>query len=105
MGVKAIAAVAATLVVVLSGSASSCDAGSSSITLGPGKHAITKSLRGVWKAEAATKGCRWTIQTTKGAVISSGQWTPSNREQWAMIGTGNVGMVFWPNDACGRWKR
>lgn len=65
--------------------------------LSPGRHKITKAIRGTWKATNATKGCHWTM----GA--QHGEWALNNREPWVLIGTGNLGETFWANDACGTW--
>jgi len=92
-------------VLFLTGAANGCESEGGVKSLGPGKHPVTKSLRGVWKAKDATRGCRWTVQTKTGSVISKGSWSLSNREQHVLLGTGNLGMVFWPNDKCGRWTK
>jgi hypothetical protein len=72
-------------------------------SLSPGKHTVTKAIRGTWKAVGATRGCHWTLTAKDGDEISSGKWSLSNREQWVLLGTGNLGMTFWANDACGTW--
>lgn len=85
------------------GAASSCGEGQQSIA--PGKHTVTKQMRGSWKANGAVQGCKWVVQTKGGSIVNKGQWTLSNRTQAVILGTGNVGMIFWPNDACGTWRR
>lgn len=86
-----------------------CDAADKQVTknakLGPGKHTITKALRGYWKADDAVRGCSWVVQRKSGEVILSGQWSKAVQSQAVILGTGTVGLVFWPSDECGTWRR
>jgi hypothetical protein len=94
-------AVLAALIVLLSTAGGCADGRVKSIP--PGKHPVTKSLRGYWQAKDAVQGCKWTLQTKDGSVLQRGVWTLKNRTQAVLLGTGNLGMIFWPNDACGTW--
>lgn len=75
-------------------------------TLGPGQHTVTATMRGFWHAEDAEPGCRWGVYV-KGEKkpTLSGAYKRGNESQAVILGTGNVGMVFWPNDKCGKWTK
>lgn len=94
---------AAALALLLTAGGCPSDAGPD--RLAPGRHKITKSLRGYWKADNAQRGCKWTVETKNGDVINHGSWTLKNRSQAVILGTGNLGMYFRPNDKCGVWTK
>lgn len=78
--------------------------------LGPGSHKITKTMRGVWNADNAVKGCEWAVVRPKTAkkprlVLDSGTWTRFNQSQSVILGTGMVGLTFTANEACGVWAK
>jgi hypothetical protein len=69
-------------------------------SIGPGKHTVTKPLRGLWSANDAQPWCKWTLGPKGGDGAQQG-----NEKQSVLIGTGNLGMTFWTNDKCGKWTR
>lgn len=74
-------------------------------SIGPGKHTVTKPMRGFWNANNAQPGCEWTLGPKGGKAAMSGKYRRGNETQTVLLGTGNLGMVFWANDACGTWTR
>lgn len=103
---KRAVSIAAGLVLLLTaGGCPADDHVAKTATMKGGKHTITKVLRGYWKADDATMGCKWVVQRKSGEVIMRGESTRGNESQAVILGTGTVGLVFWPNDACGIWRR
>jgi hypothetical protein len=102
---RAVLAAAGLVLLLTAGGCPAEDNVSKTATMGAGKHTITKVLRGYWKADDAGPGCKWVIQRKSGEVIQRGQYERGNESQAVILGTGTLGLVFWPNDACGTWRR
>lgn len=99
------AALALLCVLALTGCGAADKQVTKNATLKGGKHTVTKALRGYWQADDASLGCKWVVQRKSGEVIMRGESKRGNESQAVILGTGTVGLVFWPNDACGTWRR
>lgn len=75
-------------------------------SIGPGKHTVTSTMRGYWKAESAEAGCAWGV-FAKGErkPVLSGTYRQGSETQAVILGTGTVGMVFMSNTECGKWTK
>ncbi len=90
--------VAVLLTATISLAAQKCEAETGVQVIGPGKHAVTSGMYGLWIAESTTKGCHWTLG--KGSFEGGG-----DHDQTVQIGTAQKGQVFWTNDGCGNWRK